>query len=135
MPSQTWVITLTAAAWITLIALAALVCLRRKNLPLLASVAVGGIIVSAVAATAIVSLKYKTVSPVDVGVVTTPGHRVLTAPLDGAGTVSDLPPGSAVHILQQRGPWFYAAIDNDTRGWVHSSVLEPLWPFDPALLP
>lgn len=135
VPANVWTITLTVAGWLTLLAVAALVCLRRRNLPLLASVAVVGIIVSAVAVTALVSLEYKTVSPEDVAVVTTTGHRVLTAPLDGAGTVSDLPPGSAVHILQQRGPWFYTAVDNDTRGWIHQSVVQPLWPFDPALLP
>lgn len=135
VPSRIWAIALTAAAWITVLSLTALVCLRRRNLPLLASVAVAGIIVSAIATTALVSLEYKTVSPADIAVVTTPGHRVLTAPLDGAGTVSDLPPGSAVHLLQQRGPWYYTAVDNDTRGWVHSSVLEPLWPYDHALLP
>ena len=51
----------------------------------------------------------------------------------------DLPPGSQLRLLEKRGAWSYVEVpvsaDEPTRGWVETSVVQPLWPWDEALLP
>lgn len=68
--------------------------------------------------------------------ITVEGARVLTAPAPEAKPVIDLPPGSEVRILRESGPWFYAEIPGDLRGWIPSTALEPVWPIpSPAKQP
>jgi tetratricopeptide (TPR) repeat protein len=50
--------------------------------------------------------------------------RLATA--ENAGTVLVLPPGSEVKILSTRGPWSYAALPNDLRGWIPAGSAEPV---------
>jgi tetratricopeptide (TPR) repeat protein len=42
--------------------------------------------------------------------------RLATA--DSANSVLVLPPGSEIKVLSERGDWLYAALPNDSRGWI-----------------
>ena len=48
--------------------------------------------------------------------------RLATA--DNANSVLQLPPGSEVQVLSQRGDWVYALLPNDLRGWIPSASIE-----------
>jgi hypothetical protein len=79
-------------------------------------------------------------------VVTAPGAKAYTAATVTSGSVSQLPPGSEVRKLEERGAWCYVEIppppqsgDDSSdrqvlRGWVQMDALTPYWPFDPAYL-
>lgn len=60
--------------------------------------------------------------------VTAPEAAALAAPVPGAKEVIALPPGSEVRIVQQSGPWIYADIPGDLRGWIEAESIEALWP-------
>jgi hypothetical protein len=73
-----------------------------------------------------------------VSIVTARDVRAHSAATSTAGPVIDLPPGSAVRLLEDRGAWVYCEIPwqvEPLRGWVETSALTPLWPYDPAAIP
>ncbi|MES2706971.1 MAG: tetratricopeptide repeat protein [Verrucomicrobiota bacterium] len=55
------------------------------------------------------------------------------APAEASSQLISLPTGSEVMPLEIRGNWFYCEIPTESapvlRGWVRSSLLEPLWPY------
>lgn len=67
--------------------------------------------------------------------ITVDGASALTAPAPEAQPVIALPPGSEVRILRETGPWFYAEIPGDLRGWIPSTALEPVWPIPSSAEP
>ncbi|MFM7603926.1 MAG: BatD family protein [Prosthecobacter sp.] len=75
----------------------------------------------------------------DVMVVTQPEVGLYAAATVTSASNLDLPVGSQVRLLEKRGAWSYVEVpvasDEPTRGWVESSVIQPLWPWDEALLP
>jgi hypothetical protein len=44
--------------------------------------------------------------------------------------VLDLPPGSLVRSVEERGAWVYAELPGDLRGWIRKEQLTPLWPWE-----
>jgi tetratricopeptide (TPR) repeat protein len=65
--------------------------------------------------------------------VVAPETSALTAPAPEAKAVVALPPGSELRLLQQSGPWTYAEIPGDLRGWVRTEAIAPVWPLDAGL--
>lgn len=68
------------------------------------------------------------IAPENFATVTAGEVSALTAPVPGAKPVVGLPPGSELRLLQQSGPWYYAEIPGDLRGWVRRESIEPVWP-------
>jgi tetratricopeptide (TPR) repeat protein len=50
--------------------------------------------------------------------------RLATA--DNANSVLQLPPGSEVRVLSQRGDWIYALLPNNLRGWIPTTNVQPV---------
>lgn len=74
-------------------------------------------------------------------VLTGAASAAYAAPAEAASQLISLPPGSEVMPLETRGNWFYCEIPSgsgpdlrgpDLRGWVRSSLLQPLWPYPAA---
>lgn len=62
-----------------------------------------------------------------------------TAPAEAAGSVISLPPGSEVLPVKVEGYWTYCDLPGGAygaplRGWVRSSTLQPLWPWEASLV-
>ena len=69
--------------------------------------------------------------------VTTPETKAFTAATVTSGSVSALPPGSSVRILEDRNLWSYVEIPAEgdyRRGWVQTAALTRFWPYDPGYL-
>jgi len=69
--------------------------------------------------------------------ITTPDTKAYTAATVTSGSVMNLPPGSQVRRLEDRGAWAYVEIptEGDTRrGWIQSDTMTAFWPFDAAYL-
>lgn len=56
----------------------------------------------------------------------------VTAPAADAKTVVALPPGSEIRLLRVAGPWAYAEIPGDLRGWIRTESIRPVWPLPSA---
>lgn len=54
--------------------------------------------------------------------------NAVTAPTSDAKTVVALPPGSELRLLRVAGPWTYAEIPGDLRGWIRTEAIRPVWP-------
>lgn len=69
--------------------------------------------------------------------VTTSETKAFTAATVTSGSVSALPPGSSVRILEDRDLWSYVEIPAEgeyRRGWVQTAALTRFWPYDPGYL-
>ncbi len=117
------------AFWGAILALAgaALLPRLRPNRP--AIIALG----LALLATAVVFLKAgsyreQRLSPSAFSIVTAESVGALTAPAPEAKVVVTLPPGSELRLLRITGPWTYAEIPGDLRGWVRTESVQPVWP-------
>lgn len=145
-PLQTWSLKLTQNQWTLLAALgfwllllpeAWLVLTKRFRVPAHILSTFGAIIL----VTAITLLLMRP-SPKDrtdqIALVTSKETRAQSAAAATAGSVIDLPEGSATRILEVRGAWTYCEIPyqpEPLRGWVENAALTPLWPYDTALIP
>ena len=72
-------------------------------------------------------------------VVTAPNSKTFTAATVTAGSVVEVPAGSQVRMLEDRGSWCYVEIpanrDQEShRGWLPREVLTDLWPYDRGYL-
>jgi tetratricopeptide (TPR) repeat protein len=67
-------------------------------------------------------------SPSTFAIVTGDSVSALTAPTSDAKPVVALPPGSELRLLRITGPWTYAEIPGDLRGWVRTESVQPVWP-------
>ncbi len=132
-----WLIAAATGFWLLLLPLAWITLSPRLRAPAVAASVLGAIVLGAAAVFLIVRP-----APgdriADISLVTAKDIRAHTAATTTAGSVIDLPPGSAARILEVRGAWSYCEIPyqpDPLRGWVENSALTPLWPFDPALIP
>lgn len=71
--------------------------------------------------------------------IVSPESSARTAPLEVANSVMPLKPGSELLPIREEGYWTYVEVpgndaDHPTRGWVRTTTLEKLWPWDPALI-
>lgn len=130
---RTWTYLAVGGSWLALVAGIGLITLRRGRMGA-GLVLLAGLMIAGTAATALIARSRFLPAPTDLAVITAKDARALTAPASDAGMVIDLPPGSAVRVLEQRGKWDYVAIDDETRGWVPVEFVEPLWPFDSSLI-
>lgn len=71
----------------------------------------------------------------DLAIVTGNETAAVTQPLPEAEKVVDLPPGSEIQIIQQRGPWTYVGIPDELRGWVRTDAIGAVRWFGPNGLP
>ncbi|MFT4549364.1 MAG: tetratricopeptide (TPR) repeat protein [Verrucomicrobiales bacterium] len=125
----------TFTGWCAILGIAAALTLRLSStlktwlwcatpiLALVAVTAVGGIILKQRALENLTSR----------AIVTTPEASARTSPARVAEPVIQLPPGSQLELISERGKWDYVDIPSDLRGWVPSTSIAPLWPYDPAL--
>jgi tetratricopeptide (TPR) repeat protein len=125
----------TAAAWLAALGFAAALTLRLggagKTTLWIASPLLGLV---AILATGGLYLKHQRRSALaERSVVTASDLKASTAPARAAGTVIDLPPGSQIARVSERGEWHYVDIPGRLRGWVPSDATAPLWPYDSAL--
>lgn len=139
-----WITIAAAGVWLILLAMACRVLLdrHRASNTTARGWAVGlstlGLAL-AVPASALAAVRPAGAARVkDVSVVTQPDARAYTAATVTAGSVIDLPPGSQVRILEERGAWLYVEIPSNPenlRGWVERPILTPLWAWELALVP
>jgi hypothetical protein len=130
-----WSYIFWACLWTLVLALAAIFILARKRrwpLIVLGCVALLG---AGVAGTGMLIRKDQ-ISPDQIQIVTAAEVKATTAPAVSGDEVIDLPEGSQVRRLQELDGWSYVETPGErkTRGWVKSSLLTPLWPWDAALV-
>ncbi len=124
-----WSVSLALWAASLLFAAAALIPRLRPNRPALVTL---GIVLLMAAFVAGRASRYRAERLAIENFATVTGREisVLTAPAPDAKTVVALPPGSEVRRLQTAGPWTYAEIPGDLRGWIRSEGLQAVWPFE-----
>lgn len=66
--------------------------------------------------------------PARIAIVIGEAIEAVTAPTADAKTVVALPPGSELRLLRVAGPWAYAEIPGDLRGWIRTEAIRPIWP-------
>ena len=115
-------LTIAAAVglWITAFVIAAMIFNRRRSVILLTLAALG-LVIAAGCSAAVYRIEQSRRS---LAVVVAPEVRARLATANNAGSVLQLPPGSEVNILSQRGDWVYALLPNNLRGWIPSSSVE-----------
>lgn len=60
----------------------------------------------------------------ELAIVTAKSAAVHMAPAESATVASDLPAGSEVRVLSERGDWVYCALPTQGRGWLPAKALE-----------
>jgi len=78
----------------------------------------------------------------DLAVVTSKETRAYSAASTTSSSLVQLPPGSQVRRIEDRGTWCYVEFHTESqspgrgnlRGWVQTESTTPLWPYDPACL-
>lgn len=140
-----WTLLTAAGAWLILIGLTLRAILRgRSNGPskqarLLTGISVfTGFLIIIPAATFLALRPAASERVKDIAIVTAQDNRAFSAATRTAGTVTDLPPGSQVRLLETRGAWAYVEIPDaiePLRGWVEAISITPLWPWSPKFLP
>lgn len=140
-----WTLLTAAGIWLILLGLALRTLLRakahrlRKQAGLLTGLAVFLGFLIAIPAGTFLALRPAPAERVgDVAIVTSKDVRAFTAATRTSGSVADLPPGSQVRRLEDRGAWCYVEIPDPiepVRGWVETIAITDLWPWSPELLP
>ncbi len=67
-------------------------------------------------------------APANFATVVAPGTAALVSPAPDAAAVISLPEGSELRVLEDTGPWLYAAVPGGVVGWVHHGSIERNWP-------
>lgn len=140
-----WVILAAAGGWLIVLALAWRVWIGRAS-PLNSGKRLGALLAAVWGFLILIpSITFAAVRPApaervrDIMVVTQPEVSLYAAATVTSAANLDLPPGSQLRLLEKRGAWSYVEVpvsaDEPTRGWVETSVVQPLWPWDEALLP
>lgn len=123
---------ISLGAWVALLAVTgALVIRRLRDWRPLLYITAGFAAALAIAAAWGLRRQATVVDRDDLAVVIADDASALAGPLPDAEKVVDLPPGSEVQILQQRGPWTYVGIPQDLRGWVRSDAVDVVRWFGP----
>lgn len=133
--SDTLLRTATTAAWIAALGFAAALTLRLGN-GLRSAVWIvtpAATLIAITAATGFYLKREKQSALASRSVVTAPGTQAFTAPARASSAVIDLPPGSQVAVVAERGNWRYIDLPGELRGWVAEDAIKPLWPYDPEL--
>jgi len=132
-----WTLIAAAGFWLLVLPLAWMVLTPRLR-GLASSVSTVGIVLLIIGLTFLIVRPTPEERTHQIALVTAKDIRAHTAAATTAGSVIDLPPGSATRLLEVRGAWTYCEIPyqpEPLRGWVENTALTPLWPYDPALIP
>ena len=62
----------------------------------------------------------------DTWITVAPQASARLAPADTSKKAADLPMGSQVHLLLERGPWLYVLLPDQSRGWISRRAVEPV---------
>lgn len=122
-------------AWLFVISIAVLVFLRPKTIwPWVITLTL--LLVVGITATVAWIVRNQQHKPDQIAVMMEASVNALNAPASMADEVITVTPGTQVKPLEKRGDWTYIElpVETSTRGWVPSSSLQPLWPFDSKLI-
>jgi TPR repeat protein len=135
MKPSTWSYVFWGCVWALVLALAAILFLARKRRWPLVVLGCLALLGAGVAGTGMMIRKSQ-ISPDQIKIVTASEVKATTAPADSGDEVIELPEGSQVRQLQELDGWSYVETPGErkTRGWVKTSALTPLWPWDAALV-
>ncbi|MBL9133822.1 MAG: BatD family protein [Verrucomicrobiaceae bacterium] len=145
LPGNTWILIAAGGAWLVVLAIAARIWIGKKS-PLNASARLWTLVMFILGLLALIpSITFAATRPEpedrvrDISVVTAAETSLYAAATTTSAANLELPPGSQVRVLEKRGAWSYVEVpttaEEPTRGWVESSVMQPLWPWDEKLLP
>jgi len=109
------------AFWLMIFVFAAMIFARRRSTALALSVCC--LFVSAFAAWAVYVLERGNEGRA-LAIIIGKDVQARLATADTANSVLALPPGSEIKILSTRGDWTYAALPNDSRGWIPAKHAE-----------
>ncbi|NLT70578.1 MAG: hypothetical protein GXX91_07765 [Verrucomicrobiaceae bacterium] len=124
---STWAVALFLWTALLALSLAFAVARLRPNRSALITLAVVSVMASFVAAR-VGHYRTTRIAVENFATITVSGASALTAPAPDAKAVIALPPGSEVRVLRKSGPWCYAEIPGELRGWIPATSLEPIWP-------
>ena len=110
------------AFWLAIFAMFALIFKRRRSARAIA-VSICCLLVLAVAVYAIFTLERGSKGQA-LAVVTGKDVQARLATADTANSVLALPAGSEIKIVSTRGDWIYAALPNNSRGWIPAKTAE-----------
>jgi tetratricopeptide (TPR) repeat protein len=113
-------VTAAIAFWLAIFGIVALIFARRRSATV-SAVSVCCLVVCAIAVWAIFTLARGSKGQ---AIVTGKNVQARLATADTANSVLALPPGSEIKILSTRGDWIYAALPNNTRGWIPAKDAE-----------
>jgi tetratricopeptide (TPR) repeat protein len=115
-----YAITAAVCVWLLLFALAFLWLRRTRSRLLWWGIATLGLLVGAYSSAAL----WLDWQRNDLGVVTRSGTVARFAPADRAEVAQNLPEGSQVRVLSERGAWIYCALPGNELGWLPAQSLE-----------
>lgn len=138
-----WTLLAAGGGWVFLLAVAWRIWVGRRGAAAAVLFSVLGLVVAL--PSAVMAQVRPTVAErvEEISVVILPDIAARTGAAELAGSVMDLPPGSQVRVLEERGPWRYVELPLrlDTpgqverlRGWVPAVAITPLWPWEQNLL-
>lgn len=131
---NTWGWLATLGFWVCVGAI--VLAWRSRRWVMLSAVPVGAILGTLGIIGWLVRPSYEHIEPL--AFVTDAKAQAHTAATQVSGSVINVPQGSVVRRLEQRGNWTYVEIpqnDDALRGWLPSNQLKDMWPYDAAKLP
>jgi tetratricopeptide (TPR) repeat protein len=117
-----YVITAAVAFWMGLFCLVGLIFARRRSAAI-TTLLMFSLLVFVIAILAVYELDHGSKGRA-LAIVTVKDVQARLATADTANSVLALPSGSEVQILSTRGDWVYAALPNNSRGWIPAKSAE-----------
>lgn len=141
IPRSKWFLACITAGWLTVIPLVWLLWASPRpgrRWPLVSALSVAGTLTLGFG----VGLWWKSTEPApfaDRLVNTVAPAVVRSAPAEAAGSVMEVKPGSEFRPLREEGYWTYVELPGTdrirpTRGWVRTTTVEKLWPWNRSLV-
>ena len=115
-----WAIVAAAGGWIAVFGLAALASSRRRGNAGIWLTTIAGAVVAAYGG----GVLWLTAQERGVAIVVAKSVEARLAPADSAGLADELPAGSRVRVLSERGDWIYCELPGQSRGWVPQNTIE-----------
>lgn len=119
-----WTVAATAAAWMSIFAVAYLATSARPDKAGLWFLLLVGVAGLAVAGAGV----RQGMKDLSLGIITAKKTEARLAPAESAGVAEALPEGSRVRVLSERGAWIYGELPGALRGWIPRAALERVRP-------